>query len=113
VDLVKGVPFLCKVLIKGQRPPLTINLKYLSFPKVKLKICGSFTKTHPNSLSCDNFKEGNPFKVEVKPKKGAKAFHKETDYYFMSFEVDAPCQFTILPKFASPFEDAEKNDLAR
>ena len=98
LELMYGVPVVCRVNLNGQTPPLQLKVRYRT--KGDLQMYASYFDSHPGPNSSKNDRHiAKPVKEKFGLEKGNKTF-KQTILY-LSFVSEMGVQITLNVQFLS------------
>lgn len=96
VKLTEGIPFCCKVNL-CERPPLTINLKYLDGLNATIKLFGTWTAEIPDVRRNQYGK--NPKQIKVFGPQGEQESFSEEEWFYLVIDADQSATISIKASF--------------
>lgn len=94
LELMYGVPVVCKVNLHGQTPPLQLKVRYRS--KGDLQMYASYFDTHPGPNCSKNDRHiAKPFKEKFGLEKGNKTFKQPLLYLSFVSEMGVQIQLNV------------------
>jgi len=116
IELMKGIPYYCKIRLRDMRPPLVIKAKYNhGFFQSSLTFYGSYKVKYPTAQKNDLKKVGTPKIFKIMAAEGAElnsfsVLGDSSEWYYFQIETEKANKFQLSCNF--PLKPDEK-EIAR